>query len=120
MDTAKGLDIGDSYLIRHACLEFGSAIADVHQCEIKGHLAHCNFVSVIVDGSTDSSINENEMVHLQSCQKGIIKTNFIQCCQVQRGTASGIVHAIERAVETVMTLPQCVNKQVALDLMVLQ
>ena len=54
------------------------------------------------------------MVYLQSCQKEIIKTNFIQCCQVQRGTASGIVHAIERAVGTVMTLPQFVNKLVVL------
>ena len=67
---------------------------------------------MIVDGGTDSSITENEMVYLQSCQKGIIKTNFIKCCQVQRGTASGIVHAIERAVEAVMTLPQ-VCKQIS-------
>ena len=29
LNVAKGLDIGDSYLTRHACLEFGSAIADV-------------------------------------------------------------------------------------------
>ena len=69
---------------------------------------------MIVDGSTDPSITENEMVYFQSCQKGIIKTDFVQCCQVQRGTTSGIVHAIERAVQTVMTLPQFVNILVAL------
>ena len=54
------------------------------------------------------------MVYLQSCQNGVVKTTFIQCCQVQRGTASGIVKAIERSVTTVMEMPDFLSKLIAL------
>ena len=72
------------------------------------------FLSFIVDDSTDSSITDNEMVYLQSCQNGVVKTTFIQCCQVQRGTASSIVKAIERSVTRVMEMPDFLSKLIAL------
>ena len=59
-------------------------------------------MSVIVDGSTNSAFTENEMVYLHTCHKGEVKTNFITCCQVQHGTAAGVVNAIQRLAETVM------------------
>ena len=62
----------------------------------------------------DSSITDNEMVYIQSCQRGLIKTDFIWCCQVQRGMANGIVNAVKRAVERVMTCPDFVSKLVTL------
>ena len=40
----------------------------------------CKFAAVIVDGSTDSSITENEMVYIQTCKDGVVKTNFVHCC----------------------------------------
>ena len=52
-------------------------------------------MSVIVDGSTDSAMAENEMIYIQTCSSGSISTNFIYCCQVERGTASGIIDAIQ-------------------------
>lgn len=69
---------------------------------------------VIVDGSTDSSIVENELVYVQTCKNGDTKTNFIRCCQVQCGTAHGIVQAICRAIETVTVWTDFVAKLVAL------
>ena len=62
-------------------------------------------MSVIVDGSSDSSITENEMdVHItenemvciHTCHKGEVKTTFIKCCQVQHGTALGVINAIKK------------------------
>ena len=55
-----------------------------------------------VDGSSDSSITENEMVYIHTCQKGEVKTTFIKCCQVQCGTALGVINAIKWSAETVM------------------
>ena len=59
-------------------------------------------MSVIVDGSSDSSITENKMVYIHACQKGEVKTTFIKYCEVQRGTALGVINAIKRSAETVM------------------
>ena len=95
LDVAKGLDSGNHYRNCFTCQEFTSAIADVQQAEIKKSLANSKFPSAIVDGSIDSSITENEMVYLQSCQYSAVKTTLIRCCQVERGTASGILKAIE-------------------------
>ena len=81
---------------------------------MKKYFANFKFLSVIVDGSTDSSIMDNEMVYLQSCQNGVVKTTFLQCCQVQRGTAPGIVKAIERSVTKVMEMPAFLSKLIAL------
>ena len=96
-----------------ACSEFSCAIADVQWHEIKTYINECKFLSVIVDGSTDGSITDNEMVYLQSCKNGTVKTNFIRCCQVERGTAPAIVDAIERAVTTVLTMSDFIPELVA-------
>ena len=85
LDSMKGtLDTGTCYSTnKHKCVEFVSAIADVQRKEICDNLSKCNFLSVLVDGSMDSAITDNKMVYVQYCQAGIIKTNFIYCCQVQ-------------------------------------
>ena len=94
VDEVKGLNIGKVY--RSSCMynEFSNAIAEVQCDEIQKHLAESKFISVIVDGSMDSSITNNEMIYMQICIEGTVHTNFI-CCQVQHGTAEGIVHAIK-------------------------
>ena len=95
LDEQKGLQLGERYIMAYPCREFTSAIANVSRLDISKYLASCNFVSVIVDGSTDSAITENEMVYLHTCHNGEVKTNFIKCCQVQCGTATGVVNAIK-------------------------
>ena len=85
LDECKGLDIGKTYSSNvHKCYEFASAIAEVERNAIKEKLDICKFASVIVDGSMDSSITDNEMVYIQSCHAGTVSTHFIYCCQVQR------------------------------------
>ena len=70
IDIAKGLEIGDYYRNPFACCEFTSTITDVQWADIKNCVAKSKFLSVIVDGSTDSAITDNEMVYLQSSQSG--------------------------------------------------
>ena len=91
-----------------------STIASVHRADISKYLATCNFMSVIVNGSSDSSITENEMVYIHTCQKGEVKTTFIKCCQVQHGTALGVINAIKRSTETVMEFNTFLSKLVAM------
>ena len=95
MDEVKGLDIGKVYCSSEKYNEFSGAIAEVQCNEIRKLLVESKFVSVIVDGSMDSSITDNEMIYIQTCLQGTIQTNFIRCCQVERGTADGILQAIK-------------------------
>ena len=71
-------------------------------------------MSVIVDGSSDSSITENEMVYIHTCQKGEVKTTFIKRCQVQHGTALGVINVIKQSAETVMEFNTFLSKLVAM------
>ena len=59
-------------------------------------------------------MTENEMIYIQTCSSGSVSTNFIYCCQVECGTASGIIDAIQRAVKTICDWPQFINKLVGL------
>ena len=54
------------------------------------------------------------MIYLQTCQGGLIQTNFIYCCQVQRGTAPKIVEAIKKSVETITDCSLFTKKLVTL------
>ena len=115
LHKSSGLDVGECYSTNvNNCVEFASAIADVQHGEIQDCLSKSKFVTVIVDGSMDSSITDNEMIYLQTCQGGLIQTNFIYCCQVQCGTAPKIVEAIKKSVETITDWAQFTKKLVAL------
>ena len=114
LDEQKGLQLWERYRTAYVCREFTSAIANVSWLDISKYLASCNFVSVTVDGSTDSAIIENEMVYLHTFHKGEVKTNFIKCCHIQHGTATGVVNAIQRSAETVMDYNTFLSKLVAM------
>lgn len=115
LHKSNGLDIGDRYSTNEKnCAEFARAIADVQRRDIQDRIKGSKFVSVIVDGSMDSSIIDNEIVYLQTCQAGSVETNFIHCCQVQRATAPRIVDAIRKAVEMITDWSEFKEKMVAL------
>ena len=114
LDEVKGLHIGKVYHSSEKYNEFSGAIAEVQRNKICKLLVESKFVSVIVDGSMDSSITDNEIIYIQTCLQGTIQTNFIQCCQVECGTADGILQAIKWAMETVSDWNQFTTKLVAL------
>ena len=76
LDEAKGLELGEKYCTSYACTEFSSAIGDVSRATIKDYLSSCKLIPVVVDGSKDSSITENEMVYTHTCHKGLVKQHL--------------------------------------------
>ena len=93
LDASKGLQYSTN---RNKCHEFATAIADVQHGKISEKLAKSKFVSVLVDGSMDSSVIDNEIVYIQTCQGGITSTHFIYCSHVCHRTAMGIINAIKK------------------------
>ena len=61
----------------------------------------------------DSSINGNEIILHSDLLRRCSTYKFQCCCQVEHGTAECIVHAIRRAMETVIDWDQCIAKLVA-------
>ena len=78
MDVKKGLEIpGDRYQTIHSCKEFTQVNADIEMEKIKDRFNQTKFVSVIVDCSRDSSIVDNEIVFIQTCNAGEIHADFL-------------------------------------------
>ena len=113
LDEVKGLNVGTSYQNHVQAKEFASAIADVQRREIRVNLEESKYATVIVNGSTDSSITESEMIYIQTSKAGSVRTNFVCCCQGQRGDGKGIVQAIKKAIETLVPWTEFVEKLVA-------
>ena len=82
--------------------------------KIKNRFNQSKFISVIVDGSMDSLVVDNEIVFIQTCNAGEIHTDFLQSCQVQQGNAEGIHKAIQRAANSVASWDEFNKKLVAL------
>ena len=114
LDEVKGLNVGMSYRNHVQARGFASAIADIPRREIRVNLEQSKYAGVIVDGSTDSSTTESEMIFIQTSKAGFVRTNFVRCCQGQRGDAKGIVQAIKKAIETLIPWNEFVEKLVAM------
>lgn len=57
-----------------------------------------NFCSLIMDGSTDVSVIEQEMVYVRTCQAGEVSVNFVQIVSTPKADADGITASLEKAV----------------------
>ena len=77
MDVLKGLELpGDRYKTVHSCKDFTQAIADVERQNIIDQFNKSSFVAIIVDGSIDSAVVDNEILFIQTCTAGEIDTDF--------------------------------------------
>ncbi len=75
LDKAKGLDVGTTYLNNNSGKVFTEKIGKVISEGIKEDLGEAKFMSVLCDGSTDSSVAENEIVYIRTCMQGVVKVN---------------------------------------------
>ena len=91
LDVMKGLDLGETYRNSEAAKGFIKAIAEHSFQEVSNQVQDSKFVCFIGDGSTDSSVKEQEMWYLRSCKEGVISVNFIGVHAAERADASSIV-----------------------------
>ena len=78
IDKAKGIDIGQTYMNGKAALDFLSSIADAERDETKKMLSDAKFYSFMMDGSTDISGDEQEVLYLRTSVKGQISERFLK------------------------------------------
>ena len=54
------------------------------------------------------------MIYIQTSKAGAVRTNFVHCCQGQRGNAEGIIQAIKKGIETLVPWNEFTSKLIAL------
>ena len=65
LDEKKGLDVGASYRTDKKCCEFIHCIAEEQRLGLQAQLQSNNFFSVMMDGTTDSSVSDAEIIYIR-------------------------------------------------------
>ncbi|KAL5466710.1 hypothetical protein EMCRGX_G030858 [Ephydatia muelleri] len=65
LDEKKGLDVGASYRTDKKCCEFIHCIAEEQRLGLQAQIQSNNFFSVMMDGTTDSSVSDAEIIYIR-------------------------------------------------------
>lgn len=98
LDEKKGLDIGETYRNDKQAQIFIKFIAEVERIKLRNKLSDTKFVSLISDGTTDSSITEAEIVYIRYSKCGKINSHLVGVENVRKADAVSIKRAIEKQV----------------------
>lgn len=82
-----------------------SNVADAEFKKVSTAVTKANFVCIISDGSTDSSIKEQEMYFIRTCFAGDIGVQFAGVYAAERANAENIVKGLEHVVQNNIGLP---------------
>ena len=99
LDVAKGLKIGLDYRNDKQAAVFSEYIAKAEISKIQKIVEEARFISLISDGSTDSSFTEAEIVYLRFCHMGKIQVHFVAVKNVSKGDSLAISDVILKSME---------------------
>lgn len=98
LDEQKGLDIGATYRNDKKAREFMHYIAEVPRQNLISKIKQTGtFMCIIVDGSTDCSITEQEIMYLRLVYEGVIQTHFLSVESSSKADAQGIFRLVKQA-----------------------
>lgn len=95
LDEMKGLNLGQTYRNQETAKVFINAIAEVEFQKVAALFYANKFLCVIGDGSTDSSVTEQDMWYVRTCNSGKIETKFIGVASMVRANAEGITNGLK-------------------------
>lgn len=94
IQSKNGLDFGDNYLTSNAAKRFINNIAESIKQDFISDMLKSPYLCVLADGSTDSSIVEQEVVLVRYIQNGKPITNMISVEALSSGTSEGVKNGI--------------------------
>lgn len=97
------VDIGPSYQNRFKAREFLHAMAECHRQDNTAIIKQAPFISILSDGSTDSSIMEQETVMVRAVHQGEPVTVLADIVSLDHAHAAGILQGIRQALGRVDT-----------------
>jgi hypothetical protein len=93
--------VGSTYRNEKQAKEFMHHIAEVERNNIRENLKTTQFLSIVSDGSTDSSVKEEELVDVRFCPKGKIESKFVGIKSVEKADAAHISNSTSAIMEGV-------------------
>ena len=95
LEKRHGVSLGSTYHTRQKCSDFTEIIADTMQEPVLAALKKADYFSLLVDGSTDSSVTEKELTYVAYLgSSGEAEVHFLAMKYVQDATAAGLVACI--------------------------
>ncbi len=94
MDEQKGLAVGKTYRNANQAQVFMHYIAEVERRKVKEEISATKFISIMADGSTDSSVMEEELVYTRMSRAGKVKVQFVGIQALKKADAAHITDAI--------------------------
>lgn len=95
LQECNGLPLGRAYRNRTAASSFIESIATVLQKNIVNDINNGEFVSLMIDGSTDVAVKEQVIVYVRILKDGRPVTIFLGLISVKSGTAEGIFAGLD-------------------------
>ena len=95
LQECNGLHLGKAYRNRTAACMFIDSIASVIRKRVVDNIKKAEFFSVMIDGSTDVSVKEQEIVYVKLLKGGRAVTCFLGLIQLRSGDANGILAGLE-------------------------
>ena len=89
-----------------AATGFERAIAEVERRRLMSRVNNARFVSLISDGTTDSSATEAEMLYIRYAVRGSVSTELVGIDNVGKADAPTMPHAIDSMVERYLDMPK--------------
>ena len=77
------------------CAKFTEYIAHVIRTELDNDLKNCNYFTCLNDGSTDSSITEQEVIYVLNLKDGVPTVRYLSIETINVTNVPGIVASIE-------------------------
>ncbi|XP_023932929.1 zinc finger protein 862-like [Lingula anatina] len=99
LDTAKGLDVGVSYINDKKAAEFVKSIAAVEKKETSDIFKCANFVSITADGTSDFTGEEYESMFMRTCHQGKVVERFMGIGSPESATGHDIFTFIDSTCE---------------------
>lgn len=111
LQEVNGLDLGKFYQTDMACRRFVKYIFDDLQKESVIKLKEKSFFSVLIDGATDTSVTENELIYVRYLENGVPENHYISIEDVEHADASGILSVMNKSFKRI-DFPQWKEKLV--------
>eukprot|EP00731_Ephydatia_muelleri_P019526 Em0012g351a len=99
LDEKKGLSVGDSYRNEKKCSEFIESIAEEQRMQLRSVIQKAHYFSIMVDGTTDSSVTEAEIMYIRYAIDGMPYVRFLAYVNISRANASTITESIVKTLE---------------------
>ena len=90
MENKHGVDLGETYSNASMCQQFTCCVGSVFLEELLDDIKESPYLTVLIDGSTDTSIVENELIYVSYIKNGERETRYFKIVRIDDAHAVGI------------------------------